>query len=619
MKNILNLLLFVFIYTSLGAQQALPLPRNVLPSYKNGVRTASGTPGRNYWQNTADYVIDVNFDPSTLLLQGTETINYVNNSPDTLQRVVFKLYPNIYKKGAVRLREIEPADAGEGMVIDRLSVSNSQVLTYSFDGTNMNVTVPPIYPGTTVTFKVGFHYIVNNKSHIRTGRITGNTSFVAYFFPRIAVYDDIDGWNKNQYLGAQEFYNDFCNFTTNITVPNNILVWATGDLTNCESVLNEPYCERIKKAESSDKIVNIIDTFDLAQGNITIQNPANTWRFTADNVTDFVFAVSDKYVWQSASVVVDAKTGRRTRTDAVFNPVHKDYYEIAAINRATVKAMSYAMPAWPFPYNHETVFDGLDQMEYPMMVNDNPVDNHFDAVTLTDHEVFHTLFPFYMGINETEYAWMDEGWATLGEWLVSGIIDSTIKDDYGIKSYETYAGTELDVPIITPTTLLDGTSLFLNSYVKPALGYLYIKDYLGEKLFLKALHFYMENWQGKHPIPYDFFNCINTGSGKNLNWFYKKWFFEGGVPDQAIMSVNRKGKSYIVTVQSVGSKPMPVDLTFTFADGATETLHKNIGIWQHGNNTATITFNTGKKLKSINLGSMYIPDVNKTNNVWILK
>jgi aminopeptidase N len=147
-----------------------------------------------------------------------------------------------------------------------------------------------------------------------------------------------------------------------------------------------------------------------------------------------------------------------------------------------------------------------------------------------------------MGINETKYGWMDEGWATIGEWLISPMIDTTIDDDYGIKSYEDHAGSEVDVPITTLTTLQNGSAMFLNSYVKPGLGYLYVKDYLGEDLFTKALHYYITQWQGKHPIPNDFFNCINTGSGKNLNWFWKSWFFDGGVPDLAIKDVKRKGK-----------------------------------------------------------------------------
>jgi hypothetical protein len=176
--------------------------------------------------------------------------------------------------------------------------------------------------------------------------------------------------------------------------------------------------QRLLKAEQVNDIVTVVDSTEFLTA--TTRNQAfNSWQFEADSVSDFVFACSDHYMWHSTSLVVDKKTNRRTRVDAVFNPKHKDYFTVINDARKTVEAMSYQFPKWPFPYPHETVFDGLDQMEYPMMVNDNPVEDHAESVELTDHEIFHTLFPFYMGINETKYAWMDEGWATIGEWIIS--------------------------------------------------------------------------------------------------------------------------------------------------------------------------------------------------------
>jgi hypothetical protein len=559
------------------------------------------------------------FDPLSLLVNGNETISYTNNSPDTLTNILFKLYPNLFAKGSERSTSIEASDVGEGIKIDNLTVTNSQILTYSINGTNMSVSIPPLLPKQSMVFKIGYHYTLNRGAGLRTGQVEENAAFIAYFFPRIAVYDDIDGWNRNQYVGTQEFYNDFCNFKASITVPKNFVVWATGDLKNCSEVLNDKYCNLIKQAESNDSITTIIDSTDLLNGDITADNIANTWKFEANNVTDFVFATSDHYIWKSSSLVVDPTKQRRTRVDAVFNPKHKDYYEVINYNRETVKAMSYSFPKWPFPYSHETIFDGLDQMEYPMMVNDNPTQSKFDAITLTDHEVFHTMFPFYMGINETKYGWMDEGWATMGEWLISPMIDTTIVDDYGIRPYENAAGTEVDVPITTLTTLQNGTSLFLNSYVKPALGYLYIKDYLGDELFTKALHYYIEQWHGKHPMPYDFFYCMNTGSGKNLNWFWKRWFFDLGEPDLAITDVKRKGNRYTVTIQLKGTKPVPVDLDITFADNSTAKEHKSIAAWENGSTTTTITFTSDKEVQKITLGSTWVPDVNKEDNSWVKK
>jgi hypothetical protein len=175
----------------------------------------------------------------------------------------------------------------------------------------------------------------------------------------------------------------------------------------------------------------------------------------------------------------------------VFNPVHKDYFEVVNYARKTVETMSYQFPKWPYPYPHETVFDGLDQMEYPMMVNDNPLEETADAIELTDHEIFHTMFPFYMGTNETKYGWMDEGWATIAEWLISPVIDPKIVDTYGVGPTQNSAGNEQDAPIMTLTPQLTGIAKFTDSYPKPALAYLYVKDMLGDELFTKALHYYI--------------------------------------------------------------------------------------------------------------------------------
>ncbi|WP_018613915.1 M1 family metallopeptidase [Segetibacter koreensis] len=617
--RVFAVILFIHLLTHSFAQKTLPVPVNIQKLYEQETRSYDGKPGDKYWQNTANYDIHVAFDPASLLLEGAEKITYINNSPDTLYNIVFKLYPNFYKKGSERLAKIEPEDIGEGMMIDKINVTNSPVLTYSLDGTNMSVTIEPLLPKDTIVFNISFHYTLNKGSHTRTGQVEENAAFVAYFFPRIAVYDDIDGWNKNQYLGTQEFYNDFCNFKASVTVPKNFVVWATGDLTNCNEVFKDKYCRLIQQAEKADTITNIIDSADLQAGNITADNETNTWHFTADNVTDFVFATSNHYLWKSSSVLVDSATSRRTRVDGVFNQKHTDFYDVTHYNRETVKAMSYSFLKWPFPYSHETVFDGLDQMEYPMMVNDNPVAGSTDAITLTDHEVFHTMFPFYMGINETKYGWMDEGWATMAEWLISPMIDSSIVDEYGIKPYETNAGKERDVPITTLTTQLNDMSLYLNSYVKPALGYLYVKDYLGDELFTKALHYYLQQWNGKHPMPYDFFNCINVGSGKNLNWFWKSWFFDNGVPDLSIDKVKKRRHKYKVTIKSKGTKPVPVDLFVTLKDNSVIKQHRSISVWEKGNATTNIIFHTKKDVLRITLGSTYTVDVNKDDNRWDAK
>lgn len=616
MKKILPILLFL--PAVLFAQVKLPVARNVKTLYKNGTRTADGRPGINYWQNTASYTIDVNYNPFSRLVTGTEEITYVNNSPAELDEIIFKLYPNLYKKGNVRDMEVDARDLTDGVNINELKINgitrqSNEILVR---GTNMAVGNVSIPAGKSIKLNVSFSYTLNKTSHIRTGEIEDGAAFIAYFFPRIAVYDDLDGWNRIPYVGSQEFYNDFCNFDVSITVPTNYLVWATGDLTNCDEVLTTKYCDRLNDAAKKDDIVFIVSEDDLKQGGITRGNAANTWHYKAANVTDFAFAVSDHYLWNSTSLKVDQLTGRRTRVDAVFASKHKDYFEVIDFARKTVDLMSNYFPKWPFPYNHETVFDGLDQMEYPMMVNDNPVESREDAITLTNHEIFHTMFPFYMGINETKYGWMDEGWATIGEWLLSKKIDSTTNDNYGVIPVERTMDNDDDMPIVSLSNNIRGTSFFTNSYPKPAMGYLFAKDILGDSLFFKGLHFYIQQWNGKHPLPLDFFNSMNTGSGKNLNWFWKKWFYQDGYADLAISKINNKTNNKQIIVRSLGDKPVPIDLIISFSDGTEQRFHKTAAVWEKGDASVSINFTSPKKITKVVLGGGYVPDVNKEDNIW---
>ncbi|MES2279258.1 MAG: M1 family metallopeptidase [Bacteroidota bacterium] len=612
--------LLIFVSAAAFAQTSLTRPVNISKAYHKGTRSDNGKPGIKYWQNTANYRIRVNFDPKTRLIKGTVDIDYVNNSPDTLSQLLFKLYPNLYKKGVPRDSNIVPDDLTDGVEISKLIIDKQEqdMKKVHIMGTNMPVPTDTIFPGKTVHCTINYNYTLNKTSHLRTGQVDPSSFFVAYFFPRIAVYDDIDGWNKYPYLGSQEFYNDFCHFSAEITLPADYVVWATGTLQNPNDVFNRKFVTLIDEAAKQDSVTDIITEADVKAGNITTVGNIHTWKFDADSVTDFVFATSNHYIWKAASLVVDPKTGRRTRVDAAFNPAHKDYFAVVNYARKTVEAMSYKFPKWPYPYPHETVFDGLDQMEYPMMVNDNPVENVADAIELTDHEIFHTMFPFYMGINETKYGWMDEGWATIGEWLISPMIDPKIVDPYGVDGVEKSAGTEEDQPIMTLTTQISGVSGFTDSYPKPAMGYLYVKDMLGDELFTKALHYYIANWHGKHPGPFDFFNCMNTGAGRNMNWFWKRWFFDGGVPDLAISKVSNTGNKYEVLIKSIGTKPVPVDLNIEYTDGSTKTIHRDISCWEKGNTSVTLSFEAAKNIKQLNLGSTYTPDVDKANNIYVI-
>ncbi|MFB6457891.1 M1 family metallopeptidase [Chitinophaga sp. Hz27] len=597
------------------AQQPLYMPLNIKQAYEKGTRNESGAPGAKYWQNHADYNIQVSFAPETNRVAGAETIIYTNNSQDTLREINFKLFPNLYQKGNIHGMPISPDDLSDGVVIKNFRANGTEILLTKSLGTNMPVQVPALAPGKQLKLELDFSYILNENTHIRTGSIDTGAYFIAYFFPRIAVYDDINGWDRIPYTGITEFYNDFCDFHVAITAPGDYAAWATGDLVNGHEVYQPKILQKIAQAEKNDKIMFVIDSVDVKEHKITKSPSSNTWRFEAKNVMDFAFALSNHYLWQASSVEVDARTKRRTRVDAVFNPEHADYFEVAGFARATVKHMSYTFPRWPYPYSHETVFDGLDQMEYPMMVNDNPLNNKAAAIELTDHEIFHTMFPFYMGVNETMYAWMDEGWATIGEWVISPMIDSTIVDDYGMQPYNTIAGKYQDLPIMTPSNQLSDAYM-TNSYPKPGLGYLYIKDLLGDSLFLKALHHYITLWNGKHPQPYDFFNAMNAGAGRNLNWFWQSWFFDNGYPDQAIAAVKQDNEQCEVIVEAKGTKPVPVDVTVTFDDGSSRKFHRTVACWESGAKQVAVAFTSSRKIKQVILGDTWDADINRADNIY---
>ncbi|WP_160717227.1 M1 family metallopeptidase [Chitinophaga solisilvae] len=604
----------------LVSAQALYMPLNISRAYEQNTRSANGAPGPRYWQNKAAYDIQVSFDPATNKVSGTESIVYTNNSPDTLREINFKLFSNLFQHGAVRYMPVTAGDLTKGVDIRNFKLNGTEMRLPSVTGTNMPLGLSgnaAIRPGEQVNISLSFSYTLNENTHIRTGAVDSGAYFIAYFFPRIAVYDDLHGWDKIPYTGVQEFYNDFSDFRVAITVPGNYQVWATGDLKNTADVYNSKYAERIALAEKSDKVTDIISEEDIREGNISKKNAWNTWRFEADNVTDFAFATSNHYQWRATSVEADHSTKRRTRVDVAFNAAHADFYDVVDYARITVDQMSHHFPKWPFPYPHITVFDGLDQMEYPMMVNDNPLTNKAAAIELTDHEIFHTMFPFYMGTNETQYAWMDEGWATIGEWIISPMIDSTIIDDYGMQPYNLMAGRGQDLPVVTPSNQLTDAYM-VNSYPKPALGYLYVKDMLGDSLFLKALHYYIAQWHGKHPQPYDFFNCMNTGSGRNLNWFWKSWFFDNGYPDLGIKAVTEKGQQRDIEIISKGTKPVPVDVRVEFTDGTERMLHQSIACWEKGNKTTTLSFTSPKKIRKVTLGSTWVADVNKNDNVKVM-
>jgi len=614
----------IFDFQPVSGQQ-LFTTTNIQSAYKNETRSPTGKPGKHYWQNRANYQVKVSFDPATQLLEGKETITYFNNSPDSLKEVIIRLYPDLYKKGVERLSHIAQKDLGEGVQIESFKIGEENIDQFhdrekAFHN-NTNLFIKPlqaILPNSKTDFEISWHYNVNTGSPVRTGMVDSTSYFIAYFFPRVSVYDDVDGWDTWSYNGVQEFYNDFGNFNVEISVPKNYVVWATGDRQNANDNFSDAILEKIKKASVSTQIIHVIDSADYINHDVFKNDATGNWKFSATNVTDFAFALSDHYLWDASSVLVDSSTGRRTLAEAAYNKIHKDYFDVANQAHQTVYYTSYFYPKYPFPFSHITVFDGTDQMEYPMMVNDNPTPTHEDAVQLTTHEIFHSYFPFFMGTNETQYAWMDEGWATIGESVISPKMGEP--EDEGIFSkvrYGRISGTDEYVPLITNTKLYSGTAYLANSYGKGGLCYYVLQDLLGDLLYFKALHQYMNDWHGKHPTPYDFFYSINNGSGKNLDWFWKKWFFGWDYPDLSIKKVGKEGSNIKIIIANKGGLPLPVYLTIFSKDGKNLIQKFTAEVWKNGDKEKSfIITKPYNSISKIVLGNEFIPDKYKDNNYW---
>jgi hypothetical protein len=623
---LLTVLVLFVTNISISQNSGLYIPRNVEKAFNKKTRSFDGRPGINYWQNGADYKIEVEFNPETRLLQGKEKVIYSNNSPDTLTEIFIHLFPNFFQKGVARDFAISPDDEGRGVVIEKLSVNGKGVNTgtnsrnIAYRGTILELYLPsPILPKSNAELVIDWNYILNKGSDVRTGTIDSSTFFIAYFFPHIAVYDDIDGWNDFQYTGGVEFYNDFANFDVSITVPKDYVVSATGELQNPDEVLTGKYVNRYQSALISNTIVHIIDSNDAAKKDITNPKTKNTWIFKAKNVTDFVFALSDHYLWDGSSLVVDQTTGRRVFIDAVYNKDSKDFYKVAKTAREEIAYMSTVLPGVPFPYPKETVYNGDGGMEYPMMVNDSSVPDS-SMVGLAAHEISHTYFPFYMGTNESKYAWMDEGWAAYIDFMTTATLYSIerIKNSR-VNAYKNAIGNDLDLPIIADSKYLKSPVYRYNAYIKAAYFYNMLRDYLGNELFLKALHEYMNRWNGKHPIPYDFFNSMSSAVGEDLTWLIKPWFFEYGYLDLGIKSLSQDANKCYIVVEKIGKYPGGFRLELTFSDGTTDIISKSVSVWKDENTIYKVELPTRKKIiKAILFDRIWL-DADSSNDEFIVK
>lgn len=622
-KHILCGIACLFGFQFAGAQQSkLFIPTNVQRAIERGTRGLDGKPGAKYFQNKTDYEIKANFDPRTGVLTGTEIVTLENNSPDTLKMLVVRLYQNIYKSEIMRQTPVDLSDINiAGVEVQKVSINGAEIPASKlrYRETNMVVPIPSkLQPKSTLKMEVSWKVNLPNKTLLRMGRYDSTSYFVAFWYPQIAVYDDISGWSTESYTGLYEFYNEYGNFDVQITLPKDYVAWATGELQNSNTIFTDEINRRIEDAKKSDTVVRIITPEDYYGKKVLRTDRENSFHFKANNVSDFAFGVSDHYIWDAASVEVDLKTKRRAMAGHIYKIDSKEGEGVAAIARRTIERLSTDLIGVPYPYPHNTIWEGDGGMEFPMMCNDGPSNQKNFEVFVTSHEVSHSYFPFMVGTNETLYGWIDEGLITF--------IPKEIEIEYGntnphyyINAYsQRTMGTINDVPLSVPTTNLTGSNYFMQNYGRAAIGFYLLKDMLGPDMFRKVLQEYISRWESKHPTPTDLALTLNSVTGQDWSWFWNPWFYEYGYADLALENVTIKGGDLKLNINKKGKFPVPIKLTITFSDNTSETIYKSALVWK---NIEQWNFKQkfSKPISKVELGDTNIPDAFLSNNIYSVK
>jgi len=631
MKIIFNVAAIMLLASNLtlGQNSDLYVPLNIQKSFNNDTRSYNGKPGENYWQNKSDYKINVEILPDSSYLIGNEQVTYYNNSPDTLKEIVIRLYQDISKKGATRDWYVGHKGLNDGVKINYL-IAGGDTLDVSDESSSIrrgstNLTLKlnqPLIPNNKITIEIGWEFEIPKIFKVRMGNYGNGNFYIAYWYPEIAVYDDIDGWDRIDYQGTVEFYNDFSNYNVSIKVPNGHVVWATGELQNGKDVLRKDIYDKFEKAKQTDETIGIITSQDYEEGLVTSNKQFNIWQFEANNVASFAFAISKSFNWDGASVIVDKSTERRVLTDAIYPDSSIHWDNAAQYARASIEYMSYELPGYAYPYSHATSYCNGNYgggMESPMMANNGIPKEKARHVGLIFHELAHNYFPFIMGTNERKYAWMDEGWASF---LPQKIVDRYDPDyDYRkrrVTGFSKSVGNESELPPIVPSYSYKGKYLRTGFYSRPSTAYFELKELLGERLFKKALIEYMDRWNGKHPIPLDFFFTFNEVAGEDLTWFWKPWFYEFGYPDLAVSKVENGDGFVSATIQKIGNIPTHVNVTFEFEDGTKKNVARSARVWSQGASRVNVKLDSDKKVKMVTVGSKYIPDSVEENNEYLI-
>ena len=624
-----SLLLSMALSISVKAQKERPIPYPVFYSpqfeaaIEKGSRTESGAPGPNYWTNYASYTINAVVSPTSNHLQGEVEIVYKNNSPDTLERVVVQLRQNVNKEGSIRNRSLNVTNGvnlSKVIIGDRPLVQGSRWRRsgYSIYGTQMNIWLTdPLLPGNEITLEIGWNFEIPPTPNPRMGT-DDEVYYLAYWYPQMAVYDDVNGWDADLYMGNGEYYMGYADYDVKVTLPQSWIMAATGELQNAEEILSETALERLARAAKTKETVAIVTEQEMQEKSATQKSPhgSHTWHFKAENVRDFAFGASDKYVWDATS----ADTGEGTSMiHAFYRPEKGESWKRAAeFGQFSIEHLSQKL--LPYPWPHMTIVEGLigGGMEYPMMTLIGGGRSDRSLFGVTYHEIAHMWFPMIIGQDEKAYTWMDEGLTTFN--TNEGSADFWKNDPWSRRgSYMRIAGSGMEVepmrhgdqyPVGSPAR-------GIASYGKPGLGLHIIRSLYGQEQFEKAYREYASRWAFKHPLPYDLFNTFEDVLGEDMDWFWTSFYYQTWTLDLAVADVKESRKAVEVTIQDKGLMPVPVPVRVIYEDDTMEDKTIPVEVWLSDKRETTLSFKGGKVKNVVIDPKGFLPDTDRSDNSWI--
>ncbi|MDG1040376.1 MAG: M1 family metallopeptidase [Polaribacter sp.] len=641
----------------------------------NSQRTASGAPGVRYTQQKVDYVMDIVLDDENQKISGNETITYHNNSTDNLPYLWLQLDQNM-RAADSKSPDIETSRIPKRTSKDRFdktyndkpfeggfnvtSVTNidGSKLSYTINQTMMRINLPtPLASGETFKFNVSWWYKINN--HRTQGGRSGYEQFpdgnnnyvIAQFFPRLCVYDNVEGWQNDQFWGRSEFALEFGDYTVNITTPADHMLGATGRLMNETEVLTKIQQKRLAEAKKSfDKPVVIHTQKEAEKTEKKRSNKTKTWKFFAENVRDYAFATSRKFIWDGMAVKLDSKNVMAySYYSKEANPLYGDHSTRATA--VTLKA--YSRQTFDYPYHKAISVDGQMGMEYPMIAfnpgrpdleNGGYSDRQkYRMINVTIHEVGHNWFPMIVNSDERKWTWMDEGLNSYAQLQAMMDYEENYPLTRGLpKNIVGYMSGDQSriAPIMSKG---DNTYSFgNNAYGKPATGLWILRNtIMGPELFDHAFKEYANRWKFKHPTPADFFRTMEDASAMDLDWFWRGWFYTTDVTDIGIKSVKKftatEGKNgsvnfvedakgakkasnkffYEVTYDKPGGLVMPIIVEYTYKDGTKGRKKYPAQIWRLNDKEITKAISSDKEIVSFQIDpDLETADVDVTNNSW---